>query len=126
MKTRNIIAARDMEGCVRCGKYCIDQPASIHHRKRRSQCSKNERDGYANLVLLCGTGTTGCHGWVHAHPADAQAMGYLLHAWEDPLARPVFTFRQQWEQPDADGGWRTCGDVDDLPADFGDAAGQLA
>ena len=32
----------------------------------------------ANLVCLCGTGTTGCHGWVEANRADARDLGWLV------------------------------------------------
>jgi hypothetical protein len=32
----------------------------------------------ANLVLLCGSGTTGCHGWVEAHRAAATRAGFLV------------------------------------------------
>ncbi|KFI67726.1 gp77 phage protein [Bifidobacterium magnum] len=106
MSTRDIIAERDNGCCVRCGKYCIGQTASIHHRKRRSQANKRERDQPQNLVLLCGTGTTGCHGWAHANVADAQTMGYLLHSWEDPAARPVYT-KDGWKQPLEDGTYKT-------------------
>ena len=40
------------------------------------------RDGWedspANLVVLCGSGTTGCHGWVESHRAEARELGYLV------------------------------------------------
>lgn len=43
----------------------------------------------ANLVLLCGSGTTGCHGWVHANPRDAQLLGWIIPRWAEPLEVPV-------------------------------------
>lgn len=40
------------------------------------------RDGWesspANLVVLCGSGTTGCHGWVESHRAEAYDAGLLV------------------------------------------------
>jgi hypothetical protein len=33
----------------------------------------------ANLVLLCGSGTTGCHGYVHQHPAESYKAGFMIH-----------------------------------------------
>ena len=32
----------------------------------------------SNLALLCGTGTTGCHGWITAHPDEAYADGWAV------------------------------------------------
>ena len=29
-------------------------------------------------VILCGTGTTGCHGWVESHRHEARELGYLV------------------------------------------------
>jgi hypothetical protein len=36
-----------------------------------------------NLVRLCGTGTTGCHGWVESHRAFARHEGWLLRSLDD-------------------------------------------
>jgi len=62
----------------------------MHHRRRRSQ---GGQDSVENLVLLCGSGTTGCHGWVHAHPADARTAGFLVASWDDPAPIPIRTPR---------------------------------
>lgn len=44
--------------CVLCGKV---SPLSLHH------VSKHPRDDLeANLLMICGSGTTGCHGLVEA------------------------------------------------------------
>jgi hypothetical protein len=32
------------------------------------------------MIRLCGSGTTGCHGWVHANPLKAKAAGYIVPA----------------------------------------------
>lgn len=44
----------------------------------------------SNLMLLCGSGTTGCHGWVESHRAVALEEGFLLHAEQDPAEVPVW------------------------------------
>lgn len=36
----------------------------------------------ANLIALCGSGTTGCHGWVESHRAEARELGYLIQKVE--------------------------------------------
>lgn len=47
--------------CAACGS-----PAgSVHHIIPRSQGGD---DVMANLVLVCGSGTTGCHGALHGNP----------------------------------------------------------
>lgn len=84
--TRETVKNRDLGRCVRCGRAIGDGPRSIHHRKRRSQGGTNDAE---NLILLDGTGTTGCHGWVHAHPAEARAAGWLLLESQDPAAERV-------------------------------------
>lgn len=33
----------------------------------------------ANLILLCGSGVSGCHGWVESYRDKAKDEGYLLH-----------------------------------------------
>jgi hypothetical protein len=43
-----------------------------------------EINSLSNLMLLCGTGTTGCHGWVEDRRLEAQADGYLVPSWENP------------------------------------------
>jgi hypothetical protein len=85
-EVRAIVKGRDLGWCVRCGLTVADSPHSIHHRIRRSQGGSHDPE---NLILLCGSGTTGCHGWVHAHPAEARDSGWLLKSHEDPLAVPV-------------------------------------
>ena len=84
--TRDTTAAvdeRDKYRCVRCARD-IDG-GSRHHRQLRRFGDHSA----ANLVLLCGSGTTGCHGWVHANPALAYATGLMIHSWHDPASVPA-------------------------------------
>jgi hypothetical protein len=53
--------------CVMCGQ----RGSNRHERVPRSQ--GGPRDAF-NTVILCGSGTTGCHGWVTEHPKEAKAM----------------------------------------------------
>lgn len=61
------------------------QMFSRHHRQLR----RHGDHSAANLILLCGSGTTGCHGWVHANPALSYEMGWLLKGWQTPEVEPV-------------------------------------
>lgn len=80
----DLVRQRD-EGCVRCGRW----GGNVHHRKLRSQASKAEVHQHSNLMVACGSGTTGCHGYIHANPAESYAAGWLVRSWEDPTEVPV-------------------------------------
>lgn len=92
-----LVDERDGHACVRCGRSLQATSGSRHHRLRR-------RDGghrASILVLLCGSGTTGCHGWVHANPRAARALGYIIPALRsalDPEVVPMWTFAHGWLQ----------------------------
>lgn len=52
--------------------------------------SKAERvDKPSNLVTLCGSGTTGCHGYLESRRFIAERDGWILHAMEDPAHVPI-------------------------------------
>lgn len=78
------VISRDLGSCVRCGRHVAHlergREWSIHHRRPRgsggtSLAWVNEA---ANLVILCGSGTTGCHGVVEQARAAARAAGFLV------------------------------------------------
>lgn len=80
-----IAAVDDRAGncCERCGAWA--EGGSRHHRKLR----RHGDHSVQNLVLLCGSGTTGCHGFVHANPALSYADGWMIHGGDDPLLVPI-------------------------------------
>jgi len=41
--------------------------------------------------MLCGHGTTpdGCHSWVEHNPNAAEAEGFHVRPWNDPVVTPV-------------------------------------
>lgn len=84
-ETCRLVDERDQERCVRCGRSLHVTHGSRHHRQLRRHGDHSP----ANLILLCGSGTTGCHGWVHAHPALAYEMGWMLRSWQTAEAHPV-------------------------------------
>lgn len=79
---------RDEHRCFKCGVILSDSwPGySHHHRKLRSQ---GGADTMENLIMLCGSGTTGCHGWVHANPLESRNNGWLVSAYWEPAEVPV-------------------------------------
>jgi 5-methylcytosine-specific restriction endonuclease McrA len=104
-RVRLDVLDRDDLTCVRCGKPAHLAHYSIHHRKPRGMGgSRDPRiNGKANLLLLCGSGTDGCHGHVEAHREWALANGYLLRDVADAPLTPVLTYAG-WRLFDDHGG----------------------
>jgi hypothetical protein len=94
-----LVWERDMGRCVRCGIGLAGLVISYscHHRLLRSQGGYDEP---ANRIMLCGTGTTGCHGWAHHNRDAARPGGYILlpttdGRTTDPATVPVWSFLWQ-------------------------------
>jgi len=75
--------------CEICG---LNRGTNAHHRKNRSQGGKDE---LSNLLLLCGSGTTGCHGYVTEHPAESYEKGWSVRSTATPRDIPVW-YRCRW------------------------------
>lgn len=78
----------------RSGGYCEFGGAPVrygayHHRKPRASGGKGDLDVAPNLLW----GHHACHIWAHAHPDQAYAHGFLVHAGDDPAAAPVTLIR---------------------------------
>lgn len=82
---------RELRRCARDGESLWG--GSLHHRKLRSQ---NGADSCDNLVGLCGSGTTGCHGWAHHNRDDAAREGWIVPSHVDPATVPVKHFVWGW------------------------------
>lgn len=91
------VLERENYSCIVCGMGLGPEGRgvgwSIHHRLRRSQGVDHT---IQNVILACGSGTTGCHGRIHAEPAAARAGGWMLSGWQEPLAVPVLIAGQRW------------------------------
>ena len=75
-------------GCVVCGTHW--SPTTQHRNARRMGGTRAvEINSPSNLLVLCGSGTTGHHGWVEHHPHFAREAGWALHSTDDPLTVPV-------------------------------------
>lgn len=93
---RRTVLERSGGWCERCGTALHDghqwiAPHSIHHRRARGMGGTTDpvTNTVVNLLLLCGTGTTGCHGWVESNRLEAIRDGYLLAQSDDPGYVPV-------------------------------------
>ena len=93
-KVRREVIARDHSLCGWCGLY-VDTRSdwySLQHRRARAAGGSKRLDTnlHGNLVLMCGTGTTGCHGYVEDHPLEAMTRGFNIPGnWTDPALAPA-------------------------------------
>lgn len=80
--TRRLIYARDRKSCVRCGVYIPSSPwhGSVQHRRSRGLggTSLPWVSLPGNGTTACGSGTTGCHGWMESEPDDAGRFGWRI------------------------------------------------
>jgi hypothetical protein len=83
-EARRLVEKRDGGACVKC----LRTPPGLNwdHRLNRSQGGKWE---LVNGQLLCGSGTTGCHGFITGSPGWAVRNGYSVPGWADPAWYPA-------------------------------------
>ena len=89
---RALVMTRDGFACVRCGQSTIGRPHSIQHRLSRGSGGTSDPrvNSPSNLILLCGSATTLCHGEVTANlDRHDLAAGYRLESWQDPERESV-------------------------------------
>ena len=84
-QVRGAVIVRDGFACRRCGVDVSRSPSSVHHRlPRRMGGTRDPRSNdLRNLVLVCGSGTTGCHGWIESHRTEAYEQGWLIRSYDD-------------------------------------------
>lgn len=84
-QVRSIVQERAEGCCERCGQW---GGLTLHHRRKKSQ-SKGGGWSIPNCVMVHGSGTTGCHGWIESNPDAAEIEGFHCRPWQDPAAIPV-------------------------------------
>lgn len=101
---RLVIVARAGGSCELCGVPVafVDDDGqvtplaaySIHHRQPRGMGGTSDlaANSATNLLLLCGTGTSGCHGLVETQRALAIEHGWLVPRPTNPADIPVLLF----------------------------------
>lgn len=60
---------------------CGHRPGSNRHHRRSRGMGGDKRpgtDSISNLLLVCGTGAMGCHGWLETHREESYASGLLV------------------------------------------------
>ena len=78
--TRLTVLERDEYRCAVCGQSVLEIPLSLHHRRNRGSGGSSDPliNAPSNLLTVCGTGTTGCHGWIGSSPLEALGAGYVV------------------------------------------------
>lgn len=101
---RLVIVARAGGSCELCGVPVafVDDDGqvtplaaySIHHRQPRGMGGTSDlaANSATNLLLLCGTGTSGCHGMVETQRALAVEHGWLVPRPTNPADVPALLF----------------------------------
>lgn len=97
--TVEAVLSRAGRQCEACGATVGDRRGvdfSIHHRRPRGMGGTQwfGANLTSNLMLLCGTGTTGCHGYVESHRTASIACGWLVPNWLDPTEVPAVVNRE--------------------------------
>ena len=84
---REIVLDRARHSCERCGNLLgMNMFYSIHHRIPRGMggSDRAELNLPSNLMALCGSGTTGCHGWIESNRSSSYEDGWLCYRNDDP------------------------------------------
>ena len=100
---RVLVYSRDGHRCQRCGISIVDNPSSTHHRKLKGMGGSALLESPDNLIRMCGSGTTGCHGWAHGNVSEARALGFIVGRLQTPADVPVKT-HHGWMLLDPTGG----------------------
>ena len=78
-----VIRERDQDRCALCGKHIRGERGmgwSVHHREPRGAggTKATHVNKPSNGVLLCGSGTTHCHGYIEQHRDRGTQLGFLV------------------------------------------------
>lgn len=74
--TRALVADRSAGFCEVCGARA---GTNIHHRAPRGMGGTKRNIHTCEWLLhVCGSGTTGCHGYIETHRDEAYEKGWLL------------------------------------------------
>jgi hypothetical protein len=111
---RKLVLERDCYRCVICGISIIGLIYSLHHRKNRAMggTSLPDANSPVNLLTVCGSGTTGCHGKIteNRKRKKAVAAGWIVRnngntETTTPALIPVRVWWLGMRWPTRDGRW---------------------
>jgi hypothetical protein len=97
---RRLVYARSGGVC----EICDQRPGTNwHHRRSAGRIWTPE-----NGLHLCGSGTTGCHGWVTSHPSVSRQLGWMVSNSVAPerVHAVLALVRGRWAALESDGATR--------------------
>lgn len=105
-KVKIVVRERAGGCCELCGRH-PGPDYSYHHRRPRGMGGSSAADTNQpqNLLFVCGSGTTGCHGLIEASRLDSYDFGWLVRQGHDPLDIPVVLAGARRRYLTADGGY---------------------
>lgn len=110
-EARRLVDLRSGGRCEGCGRPATN----FSHR-----CARSGGGLWlaSNGLKLCGSGTTGCHGWIGANPVPAEVVGWRVLSGEHPTDVPVWIrspFLVGWHRLDDAGVYDPLWDRLDVP-----------
>ncbi len=85
---RKVVAARSEGRCEVCGQT---RAGNTHHRRKAGRVWTP-----SNLLHVCGSGTTGCHGHIEGNPAASIEQGWWVPSHRDPATVPCWLSGRGW------------------------------
>lgn len=94
-KTRGLLDTRSQFLCEVCWRALS---TNTHHRRPRGMGGSKDpvTDSVVNLLRLCGSGTTGCHGWIEAHREQSYDLGLLVRRTVSDIAAVPVKLHHGW------------------------------
>lgn len=116
--TRALVKERDEWRCAACGDPVKGTPGvdfSIQHRVARGPGGTPDPriNSPINLILLCGSATTLCHGKAESRDPEMHRRGFWLKQSERPQLHPVDHAVHGWVYLLDDGTWMPADETDD-------------
>jgi len=107
------VQERDQGRCASCGLPIVGERSrdwSLHHRRPAGMGGDRNpvSHGPANLLLLHGSGVTGCHGHVESHREESYDLGLLVRRGADPREVPIEHAVHGLVLLTEEGGYTTC------------------
>lgn len=104
-EVRAYLLARANGRCEADSPECLGGADNCHHRKPRGMGGTKREwvNRASNGLVLCGSGTTGCHGYFESHRDLAVERGIILPSGLLPWQTPVYLDRE-WFLLDDHGG----------------------
>lgn len=109
LATVMVVLHRQDYRCVRCGAPIEGQRGldwSAHHRRPRGAggSRRPDTDAAVNILVVCGHGASGCHGYIESRRTEAFDNGWLVRQGVDPATVAVLVDHEsRWTYCTEDG-----------------------